>query len=99
MLKIYLETLVCTDNVRQHSVHTENVQEKGYFEILVFLTMLFVHPFVHTRGHECITQVDVKPVRRKIYNISEKKNLSQVNMIQYKRNRASRAEICEKEQS
>ena len=34
-------------------------KKKGFFKILVSLSMLFVHIFVHTVGYDCSTKVGV----------------------------------------
>ena len=53
---------VRTRDLCRNRVHTKNIQEKGYCELLVLLSMLFVHLFVHIRKYNPVNQVGVKPV-------------------------------------
>ena len=62
VLKIYVENCVRTRNIRINGVHTSYGQEKGYYELLSLLSMLFVHLFVHIRECDYSTQVGVEPV-------------------------------------
>ena len=59
VLRIYVENHVRTGNLRIKSVNSKYVQEQIYCDILVFLSMLFVHPFIHTIECYCINQIDM----------------------------------------
>ena len=53
---------VHTGNLRRNLVKTKIVQEKGYFELVVYLSILFVQIFVHTRECNLSNQVGVEHV-------------------------------------
>ena len=53
-------------NIRRDYAHNKYVQEKGYYKLLVLLSMFFVHLFVHTRVYDNSAQVDVEPVLNEI---------------------------------
>ena len=55
MLRIYAGNHVRTGNLRRKSVNAKYVQEKRYCELLVSLSMLFVHLFIQTRSFDFIT--------------------------------------------
>ena len=61
VLGIYVKNPTGTGNSRRKSPCITYVKEKIYREILVSLSMLFVHLFVYTRECERSTEVGVEP--------------------------------------
>ena len=55
---IYAENRVHTRNL----LRTKYAQEKGYINLLVLLSILFVQFFIHTKKCGCITHVCVQYV-------------------------------------
>ena len=62
VLGIYVGTWIRTENLSINPVNTKYVQGKGYCELLVSLSMLYVKLFVHIREYDRSTQVGVEPV-------------------------------------
>ena len=63
VLRIYGGNIVRTKNMCVEVAHIYIfLHEKEYFKLLVLLSLLFVHLFVHIRACGCSTQVGVEPV-------------------------------------
>ena len=61
---IYERNCMRTVGLRRIIIATKYVQEKGYRELLVLLSMLFVHLLIQTREYNFSIQVYVETVFR-----------------------------------
>ena len=61
-IEIYVGIRVCTGNLCKNPLATKYIQEKGYYELLILLCMLFVRIFVHTKECKHRNQIGVEPV-------------------------------------